>query len=188
MFSIAAAKLADEFEMGEESCRVVWHHSKLLLPIGSSLTDDEHGLIEVVVLGGGYESVKDVDIAHLQPKDVNELKSWLEEAYEVYLKNISPEGFADRCEGWLVEDLGLTPEQAVNVYKKHGITAFMRIDRIVFCVSESVTCIDATCHGDVYLWDLGFNIDRANKKTWNVSPRLNLMIDTIYPAKEAYDE
>ncbi len=187
MFSISASVLQDEFEAGDIPCRVARHSSKCLMPIGSSLPDSDHGLIEIVIIGDGFESVTDEDIAQLQPRDINELKTWLEEGYNAYLKTISPEGFIDRCEDWLLEVLGLTQAQAVEIYKNQGITAFMRIDRVVFCMSELVTCIDVTCFGDVYLWDFGFNIDRAKGVTWNVSPRLNLICDTIYPATEAYD-
>ena len=172
--------------MGDQPCFVSHHNSSCLLPIGDALPVSDHGLVEIVWLSDGLEVADVQKLSALQPKDIKQMQTWFEEAHSQYLSMISPDGFADRCEDWLVEDLGISTQEACAIYEARGITPFLRLERVVFVPSSETTCFDFKCLADAYLWDHGFNVDRTPEATWNVSPRMLLCSDQIYPASSLH--
>ncbi len=187
LFPLDAVKPSDGFEMGDRPCFITYHKSSCFLPIGDLLPESEHGLIEVVVIDEGQGLPETERLASLQPASIDQLRGWLDEAYSQYRAVLLPEEtFMDRCDDWLVDDLGVTAWEALAIFEKRGITPFLRLERVVFVPSMETVCFDLKCFADAYLWDHGFNVDKAPNGIWNTSPRGLFASDRQYPATHCH--
>ena len=174
----------------EEHDRHFWSrvNSRNLLPLGEAFPAGAHRHARVVVLCGESGQPDEGWIREVGPQSSDELASWVGQAHQQYLGNISPQPYFDRtpqddeefqfCSGfkkWTVERFRLA-------YKESGILPFLLIRTLVFCQAERTVCIDFDCEVDIYLSDYEFSFDVSDGSVRFVTPRHNHMVSS-YPAQ-----
>jgi hypothetical protein len=114
--------------------------------------------------------------------DTKMLRSAIEAAYAQYAENIAPEPIVERFQDYLTESIGLSIDDARDLFRKEGILPFLTLERIFVSEPYSAMCFDFHCSGEKYLNEYGFSFDLFGSTVEFVTPR-SLLINGSYPAK-----
>lgn len=128
-----------------------------------------------------YESHRPHDESVSTVLESDALQVAIREACAQYANNISPQAIEERFEDYLVEDHGLSVDEATKIFREKGIAPFISIERIFISEPLSAFCFDFKCFGEVYLDEHGFSFDIIDGQVEFVTPRL-LMREGSYPA------
>lgn len=147
-----------------------------LLPRNNIVSQESGKCVELI-----YEAAIEPICRPSVEIDETNLKEGIKLACDQYAANIAPERIEDRFQNYLTEDVGLSVDAAIELFRTEGITPFLVLKRIFVSEPHSTVCFDFLCLGEEYLDENGFSFDLFEDRVEFVTPR-ELMPEGSYPA------